>query len=99
MDIETLAVALRLTDGGEVHEPLASELTRTLKAAQCVIKACAGGGKMPDAIRDEAEARVANYLYSMPDAPMGQRYADIVRNSGADILIRPYRDFGISVIE
>lgn len=98
MDITKLAVALRLTDGGEVPEPLAGELDRLLKASRCVIKSY-GARDIPDPIRDEAEARMANYLYSMPDAPMGDRYADIVRNSGADILIRPYRDFGVSVIE
>lgn len=99
MDIEQLAVALRLTDGGAVPEPLAGELDRLLKASRCIIKACAGNDNIPDPIREEAVTRIANYLYSMPDAPMTDKYADIVRNSGADILIRPYRYVGVATIE
>lgn len=98
LTVASLAVALRLTDGGTVPEPLNSELTRLLLSSTSLVESY-GSENVPTAVEDEATARIANYLYSMPDAPMSSKYADVVRNSGADILLKPYKSVGVSTIE
>ena len=96
--VEALAVALRLQAGGSVVEPLLSELTRLRDVAQAIVTSY-GSTSVPQAVQDEAVMRIANFLYSAPDSPMTDKYADIVRNSAADALLRPYKSFGITVIE
>ena len=95
--IESLAVALRLQAGGTVAEPLLTELTRLRDAAQSIVTSY-GSTDVPEAVENEAVMRIANYLYSMPDSPMSDKYADVVRYSAADALLRPYKSFGIAVI-
>ena len=94
--IESLAAALRLP--GSIPDPLRSELTRLRDTAQAIVTSY-GATDVPTAVQDEAVMRLANFLYSAPDSPMTDKYADIVRNSAADALLRPYRNFGIVVIE
>ena len=91
-----VAVALRLqADDEDVPEPLHSELERLRDAAEALISAY-GASDVPDAIHREAALRICNFLYSQDDSPkMGQ---DILRQSSADALLRPFREFGCDVV-
>ena len=45
----------------------------------------------PDVTQNEAVIRLAGYLFDMPFAPAGARYANALRNSGAGSMLLPYR--------
>ena len=81
-----LAAALRLGDGVTAPtEPLLGILTRLSGVADATVELLAADA--PDAVRDEAIVRYASYLYDMPNAPPGDRYAAAWRNSGAAALV------------
>ena len=93
LTIETLGAALRLTDGAEPPEPLKGILERLLAVSSEIVTHY--GGEPPEPVKDEAQIRIAAYLYDMPDAPRGDAFSNILRNSGADNLLRRYRPVGI----
>ena len=45
----------------------------------------------PDAIADEAVIRVAGYLMDAPPSPSGPGHAAVLRNSGAEGLLAPWK--------
>lgn len=45
----------------------------------------------PDAIADEAVIRVSGYLLDSPPAPSGAGHAAVLRNSGAEGLLSPWK--------
>ena len=80
-----MAAELRLGDGiTPPVEPVAGILTRLLSVSEAFIDQAAP--YCPSAIRDEALIRFSAYLYDMPTAATGDRYAAAWRNSGAEAL-------------
>ena len=51
----------------------------------------------PDAILNEAAIRLAMYSFDAPTAPMGGRYSNAFRSSGAERILMPYRKHGAGV--
>ena len=85
MTITELAAALRLSDSPEEL----AETTRLLAyASEAVVKHVS---EAPDVVHNEAVRRLAGYLYDMPEAAMGDGYANAMRNSGAARSLLPYR--------
>lgn len=82
-----LAVALRLiTDGTEApEEPVNGILTRLLGVGTALVNKHAEDA--PDDVKDEAVIRVCGYLFDMPTAARGDRFAYAWRNSGAASLV------------
>ena len=93
LTIESLGAALRLTDGGDVPEPLGGILERLLAVSSEIIAAY--GGEPPEPVKEEAQIRISAYLYDAPDAPRGDAYSSIVRYSGAGSLLWRYRPVGV----
>ena len=84
-----LAAALRLGDGvAAPTEPVLGILTRLNAAAEALVEKQAPSA--PADIKDEAIIRVAGYLYDMPTAAQGDRYAFAWRSSGAAGLVAPW---------
>ena len=48
----------------------------------------------PDVVHNEACVRLGAYVYDKPSAPMGDRYANAMRSSGAERAMLPYRNHG-----
>ena len=48
----------------------------------------------PDSIHNEAAVRLGAYVYDMPSAGMGSRYANALRSSGAERAMLPWREHG-----
>ena len=77
-----LANALRVGDSAEET----AEVTRLLAySTEAVVK------HAPDATANEAVVRLSSYLFDMPNAGSGVRYANAGRNSGAWAILQPYR--------
>ena len=86
VDVTQLAQALRLTDGTAAPtEPVRSILARLLDVATDRVEAVAPNA--PETTKDEAIIRYACYLYDMPPAARGDRYADAFGNSGAGAIL------------
>lgn len=64
-----------------------AKLTRTLGAADALVEKIAPSA--PETIRDEAKIRLAAYMYDQPLAG-SVRTANACRNSGAELLLRPW---------
>ena len=85
-----LSAALRLGDGLEApDQPLLGILERLIAVANARVEKYAPDA--PDDIKDLSEIRLAGYLFDMPQAPMGNRYAAAFRYSGAASLLAPWR--------
>ena len=94
LTIDALATAMRL------DIPLEPEttalLTRLLGVGRAIVDLHAE--QAPEAVQDEAIIRIAAYLYDMPEAPAGTRYAMAWRNSGAASLLGPWIVRSASII-
>ena len=90
LDLTQLGAALRLTDGStEPLEPQRSILLRYLGVSEALVEQAASSA--PEAVKDEAQIRLAGYLYDSPPAAAGAGYADAWRNSGAAALLSRWR--------
>lgn len=86
VNVVQLAAALRIGDGTtEPEEPVLSILRRLCRVSDAMVSLHAPDA--PPAIKQEATIRLAGYLYDMPSAPSGDRYAASWRNSGAASLV------------
>ena len=86
VNVVQLAAALRLGDGtSEPEEPILSILKRLCRVSDELVEKYAPDA--PNSIKQEATIRLAGYLYDMPSAPSGDRYAAAWRNSGAASLV------------
>ena len=83
--LANLRAALRVDQDTETDEVL----TRLLAVAQATVERHAPDA--PTAVKDEAETRIAGYLYDMPESPSGDRFAAAFINSGAKGLLSPYK--------
>ena len=83
-----LAAALRLGSGAEPAEPVRGILSRALSVGQSLVEQHAPAA--PEDIRDEAAIRVAGFIFDMPTAAQGDRYAFAFRSSGAAGLLAPW---------
>ena len=93
LTVEQLSGAIRL--GNSVRE--AEEATRLLAVATDVVTLFAP--EATDNVSNEAVIRVAGYLYDMPDSARGSSHADALRNSGAQMLLLPYRIHRLGILE
>ena len=84
-----LSAAIRLGDSPEE----VAEATRLLAYVTAAITKHLGVAfdGAPDAVVDEAAIRLAGYLFDMPNAGRGITYANAGRNSGAWVILLPYR--------
>ena len=80
-----LAAALRLLGTDEET----AQVTRLLDYATERVEKHAP--EAPDVAQNEAVIRLAGYLFDMPFAPAGARFANALRNSGAGNMLLPYR--------
>ena len=84
-----LAAALRLGDGvAEPSEPVRSILLRAIGVGEAFVEKQAPSA--PADVKDEAVTRIAAFLYDMPTAAQGDRYAFAWRSSGAAGLVAPW---------
>ena len=93
VDLGQLAVELRIsTDpASPPAEPLASVLSRALRAAQAVVDERVRDDA-PEAIKDMAVVAVASYLFDRPSAAPGLRFSNAWANSGAEAMLSPWID-------
>ena len=85
-----LSAALRIGDGVEAPgEPIAGILTRLLGVSEALVEI--DSPEAPELVKDESIIRIAAYLYDMPTAGIGDRYARAVRSSGAAGLLSKWR--------
>lgn len=91
--VGTLAVELRLSTDPDTPpaEPLASVLSRALKAAQAIVNERVGDDT-PEAVKDLAVIAVASYLFDRPSAAPGLRFSNAWANSGAEAMLSPWID-------
>ena len=85
--VTDLGNSLRLTT--PVVEPELSIITRLLGVSESLVNLY--GRNAPSGVQDEAQIRVASYLYDMPTAAAGMSYAVAWRNSGAAALVAPWQ--------
>ena len=89
LTVPELAAAMRIGDGvSAVPEPQSAIIARLGAAAEATVDRLA-----PDAdddVKREAIIRLTSYVYDMPEAPGGDRYATAWRNSGAASLCGPW---------
>lgn len=93
VDLGTLAVELRLSTDPDTPpaEPLATVLSRALRAAQAVVDERVRDDA-PEAIKDMAVVAVASYLFDKPSAAPGLRFSNAWANSGAEAMLSPWID-------
>ena len=85
-----LSSALRIGDGSTAPgEPIAGILTRLLGVSEALVEM--DSPDAPELVKDESIIRIAAYLYDMPTAGIGDRYARAVRSSGAAGLLSKWR--------
>ena len=84
-----LSAAIRLGDSTEET----AEATRLLGYVTAAISRHLGTAyeDAPEAVVNEAGIRLAGYLFDMPNAGRGLTYANAGRNSGAWVILLPYR--------
>ena len=84
-----LSAAIRLGDSAEE----VAEATRLLAFVTEAISRHLGNAyeDAPEAIVNEAAIRLAGYLFDMPNAGRGLSYANAGRNSGAWVILLPFR--------
>ena len=85
LTVEDLRTALRLDDDLAVN----AVLERLLKVAEATVARYASAA--PCEVSQEASIRMIGYLYDMPEAPGGDRFAAAFRNSGAMALLSPWK--------
>ncbi len=88
-----LATELRLAVDPDTPpaEPLASVLSRALKAAEAIVNERTRDDT-PEAVRDLAVVAVASYLFDRPSAAPGLRFANAWANSGAEAMLSRWID-------
>ena len=93
VDLGKLAVELRISTDPDTppDEPLASVLSRALRAAQAVVDERVRDDA-PEAIKDMAVVAVASYLFDRPSAAPGLRFSNAWANSGAEAMLSPWID-------
>ena len=85
LTVVELANALRVGDSPEES----TEVTRLLAySTEAVVKHAPDA---PPVTSNEAAIRLSAYLFDMPNAGSGVRYANALRNSGAGAILLPYR--------
>lgn len=91
---DTLASALRVGS----TEAETAEMTRLLTYTFSAVERHLGGESAYDEVADvypeivdEAQIRLAAYLYDSPNASRGTAYAAAMRNSGAAAILLPFR--------
>ncbi len=90
LSVTDLAVSLRLASAGEsISNDLQRILSGLLATAEAVCERYAPNA--PAAVLDEAEIRLAGYLFDAPEAPGGDRFAAAFRNSGGMALLSPWK--------
>ena len=89
LTVAELVQALRL---GTTDEETA-ETTRLLAYATETVTRHLGTAfaATPATVVNEAAIRIAGYVYDSPHAPRGEGWANVIRNSGAAAILRPYR--------
>ena len=85
LTIAGLSGALRLSDDAAEQ----AEAMRLLAYATEAIEQ--NSPNAPEATQNEAVIRLAAYLYDQPNAGRGLSYANALRNSGAAMILLPYR--------
>ena len=88
VSLEQLAIALRLTTGGEPAGPMADVLTRLLAVANARVQDTAPNA--PDDTKDLAVIVYVGYLYDQPTSGRGDFYARAWKNSGAMSILSRY---------
>ena len=81
----SLMNALRVGDSTEET----AEVSRLRTYAEAAVTKHAPDA--PDAIAEEAQIRLAAYLFDQPNAGRGVAFANALRNSGAASILLPYR--------
>ena len=94
LTIDALATAMRLDN--PLEPETSALLTRLLGVGRAIVDLHAPDA--PEAVQDEAIIRIAAYLYDMPEAPAGSRYAMAWKNSGAASLLGPWIVRSASII-
>ncbi len=86
--VAQLAVELRIATDPDTppDEPLASVLSRALRAAKAVVHERVNPAT-PEALRDIGVIAVASYLFDRPSAAPGARFANAWENSGAGAML------------
>lgn len=84
--------ALRLGPTAEEAE----EAERLLRVSYEIVNEYAPNA--PDVIRDESALLCAGYLYDRPDTARGIGFANVLRNSGAQAMLLPWREHGGGLI-
>lgn len=97
VNLGQLAAALRLTDGSEPPEPVASILNRYMGIGEAYTELEAP--LAPVLVRDEAVIRMAGYLYDSPPAAPGTGFSNAWRNSGAALLVSRWRVLRIEPVD
>ena len=90
LTVDELSAALRLGD----TDLEAAQATRLLDYAIEAVSRHLGDASYtatPSAIVNEAAIRLAAYLFDAPTASSGMTYANALRNSGAAVMLLPYR--------
>ena len=93
LTVDQLRNAIRL--GNSVRE--AEEAIRLLAVATDVVTSFAP--EATDNVANEAVIRLAGYLFDMPDSARGVTHSDVLRNSGAQMLLLPYRIHRLGILE
>ena len=88
--LQTVAAALRITDGSDPAEPIKSVLEQYLAVAQATVDRIAPDA--PEAIMLQAAILVVGRLYDQPTAGEGTDFAAAMRQSGAYRLLAPWID-------
>ena len=66
-------------------------MTRLLAVVEAMVEKYAPNA--PAALQNEAAIRICGYLFDAPAAPGGAAYANALRNSGAAVLLLPWREY------
>ena len=94
LTLEQVAGAIRVET--PLEEPDTSIVTRLLAVGTELVTEFAPDA--PDAVQNEAVIRLAGYLYDQPQAGWDRRYANAIGNSGAYILLYPYKRRRVHVV-
>ena len=92
---EQLADAIRIET--PLEEPDTSIVNRLLSVGTLLVQEFAPDA--PDAVQDEAVVRISGYLYDQPQAARGMMFSNAIGNSGAYILLLPWKTRRVHLVE